>query len=127
MSHLLDFAGIWRLTKWEFRSHAQPWQKVDLIALGWTAIIMIDANRHFKGTNLSPGPSPVTFTVGGTFTIEGSNMIIVDDGAPAEPDIAAFTLTRDMLTVTRDGVFNTDFNGIPDVEGTLLLVWQRMT
>ncbi len=124
---LADFAGIWTLTKWEFTSHVQPGQKFDLIAMGWTATITIDANGRFDRTNTSPGPSPVTFTVAGTFTIEGSNMIIVNDGPLPEPDVAAFTLTSDMFTLTSDGVFDTDFDGVPDVEGTLLLVWQRTT
>ncbi len=107
-------AGTWNATSVVFTNKANSSETFDLVAAGGSANVTFTAAGEFSGS----------FTdLGGTFVVEGTNLIITNTGE-SEPETVAFTLSGNTLTLTVDDEFDFDDDGV-DESATLIIVFQK--
>ncbi len=108
-------AGTWNATSVVFTNKANSSETFDLLAGGGSVNITFTAAGGFSGS----------FTeLGGTFVVQGTNLIFTNPGK-SDPDTAAFTLSGNTLTLTVDDVdFDFDDDGV-DESASLAIVLQR--
>ncbi len=107
-------AGTWNATSVVFTNKANSSETFDLLAAGESANITFTAAGGFSGS----------FTdLGGTFVVEGTNLIITNTGE-SDPETVAFTLSGNTLTLTVDDEFDFDDDGV-DESASLIIVLQK--
>ena len=108
-------AGTWNATSVVFTNKANSSETFDLLAGGGSVNITFTAAGGFSGS----------FTdLGGTFVVQGTNLIIPNTGE-SDPDTVAFTLSGNTLTLTvDDDEFDFDDDGV-DESASLAIVLQR--
>ena len=105
-------AGNWNATSAVFTNKANSSETFDLLAGGESVNIAFTAAGGFSGS----------FTeVGGTFVVQGTNLIITNTGE-SDPKTVAFTLSGNTLTV--DDEFDFDDDGV-DESASLIIVLQK--
>lgn len=107
-------AGTWNATSVVFTNKANSSETFDLLAAGESVNVTFTAAGEFSGS----------FTdVGGTFVVEGTNLIITNTGKN-DPHAVAFTLSGNTLTLTVDDEFDFDDDGV-DESASLIIVLQK--
>ncbi len=108
-------AGTWNATSVVFTNKANSSETFDPLAVGGSVNITFTA---------AGGVSDSFTELGGTFVIQGTNLIFTNPGK-SDPDTAAFTLSGNTLTLTVDDVeFYFDDDGV-DESASLAIVLQR--
>jgi len=74
-----DVVGTWHATKGQVTSVANPANTVDMVALGATLQVVLNANHTFATTITFPGEAPETST--GTYTVTATKLTITNDQA----------------------------------------------
>ena len=119
-----DLAGVWTATQFLLTSTADPSVTVDMIALGGTFALTINADGTYSETGVFPGNPPEVESGTGTYVIQGSNLILTEDDDPL-PFTVAFVLSGNTLTLTStDETFDFDDNGVEEA-ATLDMVLTR--
>ena len=107
-------AGNWNATSVVFTNKANSSETFDLLAGGESVNIAFTAAGGFSGS----------FTeLGGTFVVQGTNLIITNTGE-SDTHTVAFTLSGNTLTLTVDDEFDFDDDGV-DESASLTIVLQR--
>ena len=107
-------AGTWNATSVVFTNKANSSETFDLVAAGGSANVTFTAAGGFSGS----------FTdLGGTFVVEGTNLIITNTGE-SDLETVAFTLSGNTLTLTVDDEFDFDDDGV-DESASLIIVLQK--
>ncbi len=107
-------AGTWNATSVVFTNKANSSETFDGLAGGGSVNITFTAAGRFSGS----------FTeLGGTFVVQGTNLIITNTGE-SDPQTVAFTLSGNTLTLTVDLEFDFDDDGV-DESASLAIVLQR--
>ena len=108
-------AGTWNATSVVFTNKANSSETFDPLAVGGSVNTTFTAAGGFSGS----------FTeLGGTFVVQGTNLIFTNPGK-SDPDTAAFTLSGNTLTLTVDDVdFDFDDDGV-DESASVTIVLQK--
>ncbi len=112
--------GTWNATSMVFTNNANSSETFDLIADGGSFSITLTAAGGFSGSSTF---MDMTDTFGGTFVVQGTNLIITETGESG-PETIAFTRSGNTLTLTLDDEFDFDDDGF-DEEAILVIVLQR--
>jgi hypothetical protein len=94
-----DLQGNFTATRLEFRSSANPTERVDLISEDGRLSLQIDREGRFFETFFNPRTG-VTETRSGTAEVQGRSLLLSDEGA-AGPRVFEFTRTETGLTLRR--------------------------
>ena len=110
-------AGTWNATSVVFTNKANSSETFDPLAGGGS----VNTTTTFTAAGGFSG----SFTeLGGTFVVQGTNLIFTNPGK-SDPDTAAFTLSGNTLTLTVDDVdFDFDDDGV-DESASVTIVLQR--
>ncbi len=114
-------AGTWNATSFVFTNKANSSETFDLVADGGLFIITFTAAGGFSGRSTFEGE---TETFGGTYVVQGTNVIITDEDDPNDMETIAFILSGDTLTLTLDDQFDFDDDDVEE-SATLTIVLQR--
>ena len=107
-------AGTWNATSVVFTNKANSSETFDQLAGGGSVTITFTAAGGFSGS----------FTeLGGTFVVQGTNLIVTNTGE-SDPHPVAFTLSGNTLTLTVDDEFDFDDDGV-DESASMAIVLQR--
>lgn len=116
-----DLVGTWTATKFEFTNRANPAQKIDLVPFGLSFTLVVAPGGRYTMTMSFPGqPGEVEQ---GVVSVAGDSICVDPDG-PEGQECMAFTLAGDTLTVTGDGEFDFNGDGVDD-PAVMLLVLRR--
>ncbi len=107
-------AGTWNATSVVFTNKANSSETFDLLAAGGSANVTFTAAGEFSGSFTDSG---------GTFVVEGTNLIITNTGE-SDSETIAFTLSGNTLTLTVDDEFDFDEDGV-DESASLIIVFQK--
>ncbi len=119
-----DLAGVWTATQFLLTSTDDPAMSVDMIALGATFTLTINADGTYSEAGLFPGNPPEVENGSGTYVIQGTNIILTETDDP-EPFTVAFVLSGNTLTLTStDETFDFDDDGVEDA-ATLEMILTR--
>ena len=123
---IADLAGSWTATRFEFTDHAYPALSIDAISdADGTLNLTIQESGAFQGTLRVPditvdpqSGETITVPLGGTFSINGSTLIVDFNAATEAFDLlsdfeADFTLRDDVLTIVND---DSSFDFPDDIE-----------
>lgn len=120
---LTDLVGTWDATQVEYQSLDNPLIRFDLVALGGSLTLTVEANGDYTATIQPPGEQPDTET--GSVTLEGNLIELVVDGVPESVEFD-FTLVGNTLTmVTEDEEFDFDGDDIDDPARLTLVLVRR--
>jgi hypothetical protein len=112
-----DFVGTWDATSLEYTNAADPNQTVDVIDLGATFVITMEADGTFSATITIPGEVPEPMT--GTWSVNlGDDFTIRETGVPGEMQFD-YSLSGNTLTII-GGDTHFDF-GDDDIEESAIL------
>lgn len=89
---LSDVAGTWVATRAEFTVIADPSQNADLIALGGSFVMVIEAAGSFRFETRFPGEDMLQ-TAQGTVHLSGSTLVFEFDPATGEGGTLSFSAT----------------------------------
>jgi hypothetical protein len=102
-----SFAGTWDATKYEFTNVANTSEKVDVIALGATLVVVLNADETYEATATPPGGAPEVTT--GTWHASSDVFTIRETGISGEMQ---FDYHRSGNTLTLSGASDEfDFDG----------------
>ncbi len=119
-----DLAGVWTATQFVLASTADPSVTVDMISLGGTFVLTINADGTYSEAGVFPGDPPEVESGSGTYVIQGTNLILTEDDDP-EPFTVAFVLSGNTLTLSStDESFDFDEDGVEEA-ATLEMVLTR--
>ena len=119
-----DLAGVWTATQFLLTSTADPTVTVDMIALGGTFTLTINADGTYSEAGLFPGNPPEVENGSGTYVIQGTNLILTEADDPV-PFALAFVLSGNTLTLSStDETFDFDGDGVEEA-ATLEMVLTR--
>jgi hypothetical protein len=106
------FAGTWDATSYVFTNPSNTSQKVDVIALGATLVVVMDAGGTYEATLTMPSEAPEVTT--GTWSASADVLTLKETGIPGETQFD-YHLTASTLTIS-GGHGEFDFNGddVPD-------------
>jgi len=95
---LADLAGTWDATQFTLTNPADGSQSVDLIGMGGSFTLTINASGAFSGTQTILG---TTDTFSGTIQLSGNHsMSLVDAANPSDITDVTYTLSGDHLVIT---------------------------
>ena len=115
-----DLVGEWLASSYVVTNVANTSQIVDLTALGVTVSLTF-TETDYSGIAAFPGEPTETFA--GTYTIEGSQLILNETGK-LEPETMTYSLSNNVLTLNGDDEY--DFSGGPQEEpATFVMVLAR--
>ena len=102
-----QFAGTWDATKLEFTNVANTSQKVDIIALGATFVIVLESTGDYQETLVVPGSAPENTT--GTWSVSSDVITIKETGSSGDQQFN-WSLSGNTLTISGANT-DFDFNG----------------
>lgn len=104
-----DLSGTWNATNFEFVSVASPGTKVELVAAGGHAVLVLKADKSYTVTSAPPGGGDTTTS--GTWTSSSDVLTLRETGIGGDMQFA-YTLSGNTLTLTgADGEFDFDGDG----------------
>jgi len=107
-----EFAGTWNATKYQFTNKANTAQKVDVISLGATLVVILDQNGTYQATLTMPGDAPEVTT--GTWDASVDVFTIRETGSTGEMQFD-YTLSGNTLTLSgANDDFDFDSDGNPE-------------
>jgi hypothetical protein len=98
------FAGTWDASKLEFTNTSNTSQKVDVIALGATLVVVIESSGDYQSTLTLPGDPPEVTT--GTWSASSDVFTMKETGSSGDRQ---FHWSMSGSTLTLSGA-NTDFD-----------------
>ncbi len=108
-------AGTWNATSVVFTNKANSSETFDPLAGGGSV--------NTTTFTAAGGFSDSSTGLGGTFVVQGTNLIFTNPGK-SDPDTAAFTLSGNTLTLTVDDEFDFDDYGV-DESASVVIVLQK--
>jgi hypothetical protein len=113
----------WVATQWRYTNQANSSQQVNLVSSGVTVTLTIGASSY---TVVFTAPGQPTQSIGGTYTVSGSNFIITETGSSTPETIPfAFSNGNNTLTMT-SATSDWDFDGDgTDEPATLAMTFTR--
>lgn len=119
---LASIVATWTVTRADAISVANPAIRLDLVGLGLTASLVLNANETFTLTSTFPGEQPDVET--GTYTYTSGHLTL-NPTNPSASDTFSFTLALSGNTMTlTGGTVSIDF-GAGDQPATLNLTLTR--
>lgn len=120
---LQDLAGTWDATEVTFQSLDNPLILFDLVALGGSLTLSVQADGSYAATLQAPGEAPETET--GTVAVAGDRIVLAVDGVPGSVAFD-FTLAGSTLTmVTEEEGFDFDGDDVNDPARLTLVMVRR--
>ena len=102
-----DVVGTWHATKAQVTSVANAANTVDLVAIGSTIQVVLNANHTFVTTATFPGEAPDVST--GTYTVTATKLTLTNDQASGgDVEVFDVALNNGTLLLT-NGAINFDF------------------
>ncbi len=119
-----DLVGVWTATQFLFTSTADPTVAVDRISQGGWFTLTFNADGTYSEAGEFPGNPTKVENGSGTYVIQGTNLILTEDGEPVSSTVA-FVLSGNTLTLNiTDESFDFDDDGVEEA-ATLEMVLTR--
>jgi hypothetical protein len=120
---IADLAGTWDAEEVVFQSLDNPLIRFDLVALGGSLTLTVQADGDYSATAQAPGELPETES--GTVAIEGDQIVLTVDGVPGSVAFD-FTLVGNRLSmVTEEEGFDFDGDEVDDPARLTLVAVRR--
>jgi hypothetical protein len=120
---LADLAGTWNATQFTLTNPANSSQSLDLITMGGSFTLTINASGAFSGEQSLLGN---TDTFSGTVQlIDNHSMVLIDGTNPSDRTDLTYTLTGDRLAVSSSDLTYDWNNDGTDEAASLSAVLQR--
>lgn len=104
-----DLSGTWSATRLEYASVASPATKVELVAAGGHASLVLAADKTYTVTTVLPGGAETTTS--GTWTSSSDVLTLRETGSSGDMQFG-YTLSGNTLTLTgADGEYDFDGDG----------------
>ena len=120
---LADLTGTWDATQVEFVDLSNPLFRVDMVALGGSLVLTVEANGDYTATVEFPGEQPETET--GTVTLSGNVVELNVDGVPESVEFDITLVGNTLTMVTESEEFDFDGDGTDEPARLTIVLVRR--